>query len=116
MAPRDLWTKEDLDMLVHKRDVEKKKFILIAAEMGRPEGSCWRRYVQIAGRRPRPATPRRVKPEHVPVHRELGIETFVHMQAVLFDPAGILGNKRRSGDLHTYRMPITLAKVLHETP
>lgn len=116
MAPRDLWSQADLDLLVHKREVEKKKYPVIAQEMGRPEGSCWRRYMQIAAARD-PAPSIVPEPKHrrgVPFHQQLGIETYTHMQAVLWDPAGRLGNKRRMADLHTYRMPITLAKVFHE--
>lgn len=111
MAPKDLWTQADLDLLVKKREIENKKFIDIALEMNRPEGSCWRRYTQIAAaREPAPS----IVPEprqRIPFHRQMGIETYVHLQAVLWDPAGRLGNKRRQADLHTYRMPITLAKV-----
>jgi hypothetical protein len=115
MAPRDLWSQADIDVLVQKREVEKKKFSEIALEMGRPEGSCWRRYTQIvAAREPAPSIVPEPRPRRVPFHRQLGIETYTHMQAVLWDPAGRLGNKRRMTDLHTYRMPITLAKVFHE--
>lgn len=109
---KDLWSQDDLDLLVRKREAEKKTFIAIAKEMGRPEGSCWRRYVQIvAAREPAPSIIPEPKPRRIPFHRQLGIETFTHMQAVLWDPAGRLGNKRRLADLHTYRMPISLARV-----
>lgn len=113
MAPRDLWSQSDLDMLVHKREVEKKTFVEIAQEMERPEGSCWRRYTQIVtARDPAPSIVPEPKPRRLSFHQQLGIKTYTHMQAVLWDPAGRLGNKRRMTDLHTYRMPITLAKVL----
>jgi hypothetical protein len=112
MAPRDLWPQADLDLLVQKREVEKRKFVDIAAEMGRPEGSCWRRYTQIvAAREPAPSIIPEPRPRRLSFHEQMGIKTYVHMQAILFDPAGILGNKRLRTDLHTYRMPITLAKV-----
>jgi hypothetical protein len=112
MAPRDLWSQADLDLLVHKREVENKTYIEIAAEMSRPEGSCWRRYTQIvAAREPVPSIVPEPRPRRIPFHRQMGIETYTHMQAVLWDPAGRLGNKRRLTDLHTYRMPITLSKV-----
>lgn len=43
------------------------------------------------------------------LHRELGIETYVHMQAVLHVPLG--GFQREQVNAHWFRMPITLAKV-----
>ena len=111
MAPRDLWSQDDLDMLVRKREVENKTYIEIAQEMGRPEGSCCRRYTQIvAAREPAPSIVPEPKPRRIPFHRQMGIETYTHMQAVLWDPAGRLGNSRREVG-HSYRMPITLAKV-----
>jgi hypothetical protein len=112
MAPRDLWSQADLDLLVHKREVEKRKFIDIAEDMGRPEGSCWRRYVQIvAARAPAPSIVPEPRPRRIPFHQQLGIETYTHMQAILFDPAGRLGNSRLETSAHSYRMPITLSKV-----
>lgn len=46
-----------------------------------------------------------------PLHRKLGIETYVHMQAILGDPNGVRGNKRNQTFAHWYRYPVTLAKV-----
>ena len=47
-----------------------------------------------------------------PLHRRLGIETFVHMQAVLFDTNGRWNNSPdRNTFAHWYRVPVTLAKV-----
>lgn len=116
MAPRDLWTQADLDLLVHKREVEKKTFSDIAQDMGRPEGSCWRRYVQIAkAREPAPSIVPAQRPRRIPFHREMGIETYVHHQAVLHSP---FDGRRSAGWMkvqpvyaHWYRVPVTLAKV-----
>jgi hypothetical protein len=54
-----------------------------------------------------------------PLHRRLGIETYTHMQAVLFHPFD--GHKapprwllRHPVFSHWYRVPVTLAKVMHE--
>lgn len=121
MAPRDLWSQADLDLLVHKREVEKKKYPEIAQEMGRPEGSCWRRYTQIvAAREPAPSiVPETKHRRGVPFHRQLGIETYTHMQAVLCSPYdGRLGQgvKSQPVNSHWYRYPITLPKVFNETP
>lgn len=115
MAPRDLWSQADLDLLVHKREVENKKFIDIAAEMGRPEGSCWRRYTQIvAARDPAPSIVPEPKPRRIPFHEEMGIKTYTHMQAILCSPYdGRLGQgvKSQPVNSHWYRYPITLAKI-----
>lgn len=49
-----------------------------------------------------------------PLHRRLGIETFVHLQAVLFDPQaqGFGQGRNWAGtDQHWYRYPITLARI-----
>jgi hypothetical protein len=108
---RDKWEQSDLDLLTHKREVEKKTFIAIAEEMQRPEGSCWRRYTQIvAAREPAPSIIPADRPRRLSFHEQMGIKTYTHMQAILFDPAGRLGNSRREFG-HSYRMPITLAKI-----
>lgn len=44
------------------------------------------------------------------LHQELGIQTYVHMQAVLHVPLG--GFQREQVNAHWFRMPITLAKVI----
>ena len=46
-----------------------------------------------------------------PLHRKLGIETYIHHQAILCDPNGIRGNKSLQTNAHWYRMPVTLAKI-----
>jgi hypothetical protein len=110
---RDKWSAADLAILVCKRETEKKRFVQIAIEMERPEGSCWRRYTQIvAAREPAPSIAPEQKPRRIPFHRQMVIETYTHMQAILCDPNGIRGNKQVSNNAHWYRMPITLAKVL----
>jgi hypothetical protein len=107
---RDKWLQADLDLLVSKREVEKKTFVAIAVEMQRPEGSCWRRYVQIVAARGQIVVSRQ-KPRHIPLHEQMGIATYIHMQAILCDPNGIRGNKQVQNNAHWYRMPITLAKI-----
>lgn len=110
----DKWSQDDLKQLVHKREVERKSFAAIAVEMGQNEGSCGRRYREILAARvleePKPKPARRSTPLHV----ELGIETYVHQQAVLGEPGGLWGNKRSQSFSHWYRYPVTLPKVLHE--
>jgi hypothetical protein len=107
----DKWPPDDLKQLVHKREVEKKSFAAIAVEMGQNEGSCGRRYREIVAAR----LPDEIKPQprrrFAPLHVELGIETYVHQQAVLGEPGGLWGNKRNQSFSHWYRYPVTLAKV-----
>ena len=45
-----------------------------------------------------------------PLHRRLGIETYVHNQAVLCNPYEFRGGHRQM-NAHWYRYPVTLAKV-----
>lgn len=47
------------------------------------------------------------------LHRLLGIKTYVHHQAVLFDPLAQGGRGRNWArtDQHWYRYPVTLARV-----
>jgi len=110
----DKWSADDLKQLVHKREVERKSFAAIAVEMNQNEGSCGRRYREIVAARPAEERKPRAGRRPVPVHQELGIETYTHMQAILCDPSGTWGNKKRPAFAHWYRMPITLAKVFHE--
>lgn len=48
-----------------------------------------------------------------PLHRKLGIETYVHRQAILFDPQaqGQRGRNWERTDQHWYRYSVTLPKV-----
>jgi len=111
----DKWSADDLKQLVHKREVERKSFAAIAVEMNQNEGSCGRRYRQIVALRepdemPKPRSGRRP----VPLHEELGIETYTHMQALLFSPHDGrfgMGIKSQPMNAHWYRYPITLAKI-----
>lgn len=48
---------------------------------------------------------------NAPLHRRLGIETYVHRQAILCDPNGRHGNSRENTNDHTYRVNVTLSKV-----
>lgn len=112
----DKWSPDDLRQLVYKREVEKKSFAAIAVEMGQNEGSCGRRYREIvAAREPEEERPA-PRPGRRPalLHEELGIETYTHMQALLFSPHdgrfGV-GIKSQSMNSHWYRYPITLAKI-----
>ncbi len=112
----DGWSQADLDRLVTLREVEKKKFREIAAEMNRPEGTCFHRYTKIVrAREPSPSIVPEEKPRRVPLHEQLGIKTYVHMQAILHGP---FDGRRAGGALkgnyiqsHWYRVPVTLAKV-----
>lgn len=47
------------------------------------------------------------------LHRELGIKTYTHMQAVLHSPGGRFsrGVRNEQVNAHWYRMPVTLPKV-----
>jgi hypothetical protein len=116
----DKWSLEDLKQLVFKREVERKSFAAIAVELGQNEGSCGRRYREIIALRedqPLSAPAETEKSARRAVHKSLGIETFVHMQAILcspYDGRFGQGNKSQSMNAHWYRYPITLAKVFHE--
>lgn len=107
----DGWSQADLEELVYKREIERKCFRVIGDEMKRPLKTCYDRYVKVLRIRPAPPIVPDVKPRLVPLHEELGIETFVHRQAILCDPNGIRGNKSLQSGSHWYRMEITLAKV-----
>lgn len=50
---------------------------------------------------------------NAPLHRRMGIETYVHRQAVLFDPQAQGGRGRNwaNTDQHWYRYNVTLARV-----
>jgi len=110
----DKWSPDDLKQLVHKREVERKSFAAIAIEMGQNEGSCGRRYREIVAARP-PEEEVKPRRRRVPLlHVELGIETYTHMQALLFSPHdGRFGKGIKSQPMnsHWYRYPITLAKI-----
>lgn len=111
----DKWSPDDLKQLVYKREVERKSFAAIAVEMNQNEGSCGRRYREILAARVPEETPQpRGGRQPVPVHKELGIDTYTHLQAILCDPNGVRGVKQSQTNAHWYRMPITLAKVFHE--
>lgn len=113
----DTWSEADLETLVSKREIGRKTYKEIAAEMNRPWQTVYDRYVKIVKARP-PAESAVEAPSVVPLlreipplHKELGIETYVHMQAVLHTPVGGWP-KREQVNAHWYRMPITLAKVI----
>lgn len=106
----DKWSSADLERLVYLREIEKKTYPEIEDIMGFPEASCARRYRQIVAGRPPEEKPKR-RPYRVPEHVKLGIDTYTHLQAILFDSNGIWGNKRDRSFQHWYRVPVTLAKV-----
>ncbi len=111
----DTWSDADLETLVNKREIERRTYKEIAAEMNRPWQTVYDRYVKIVKARPAAALEApSVVPllrEIPPLHKELGIETYVHMQAVLHTPVGG-GMHREQVSAHWFRMPITLAKVI----
>lgn len=47
-----------------------------------------------------------------PLHRRLGIETYVHLQAILTDPNGRRGNSRENTNDHLYRVKVTLPRII----
>lgn len=111
MPIQSTWTSEDLATLMHKRNIERKPFEVIGTEMKRPRSSCsrvwWQHNVE-----PEIAAPSIVSDESQPLHRELGILTFVHRQAVT-DYVG--GFNRETGQYfspHEYRARVTLPKVI----
>jgi hypothetical protein len=112
----DKWSLEDLKQLVYKREVEKKSFPAIAIELGQNEGSCGRRYREIVAlRKPEEEPQPRPGRRPTPLHEELGIETYVHQQAILHSP---FDGRRSAGWMkvqpvyaHWYRVPVTLARV-----
>lgn len=111
----DKWSPEDLKQLIYKREIEGKSFAAIAVELGQNEGSCGRRYRQLVALREPELTPKPRPGRRPPsLHEELGIETYTHMQALLFSPHdgrfGV-GIKSQPMNAHWYRYPITLAKV-----
>lgn len=106
----DTWTEPDLETLVHKREVEKKRWAVIASEMNRPLATCFHRYNAIRLARAPSIVPQ-PRPGPRPLHEQLGIRTFVHRQAILCDPNGRYGNSRENTNDHTYRVNVTLAKV-----
>lgn len=112
----DTFSQADLDLLVHKREVERKQFPTIGLEMNRPWKTCFDRYTKIVRLRERDEDIT-IVPAIVAgppsLHSELGIETFTHMQAVLHSPGGKYsrGIKGEQVNAHWYRMPVTLAKV-----
>ncbi|WP_441235638.1 hypothetical protein [Bradyrhizobium sp. 930_D9_N1_4] len=112
---RDQWSADDLKQLVHKREVEGKSYPEIAVEMSRNMGSVGRRYRELVAARPQIEEPKpRSGRRPALLHEELGIETYTHMQAILFSPHdGRFGKGIKSQPMnsHWYRYPITLAKI-----
>jgi hypothetical protein len=94
------WSAEDLARLVASRE-SGKRWADVATELNRPLPSCFDRYSRIVRERGPVATPVPSLPKFkaTPLHQELGIETYVHMQAIACDPRG------------RPFMPVTLAKV-----
>ena len=105
---KDGWSQEDLDTLVFKRETERKKWKVIAAEMNRPLKTCYDRYGKVLRLRPAPSIVPEEKPRSIRLHEELGIQTYVHRQAILSDPNGVWGSHSSN---HWYRVNITLPKV-----
>lgn len=111
----DTWTAKDLEDLAFKRDVERKRWNDIAAEMSRPRSSCFRRWLQM---QPIIGPVEVVAPPIVPrgLHAQLGIETTVTRVAVLGGPFRNVPSwdalNRVSSDNHLYRASVTLPKVL----
>jgi hypothetical protein len=110
----DTWTAKDLEDLAFKRDVERKRWDVIAVEMSRPRSSCFRRWTQMRS----VAIPVDiVAPPIVSrgLHAELGIETTVTRVAVLGGPFRNVPSwdamTRVSSDHHLYRASVTLPKV-----
>lgn len=117
----DTWPPADLDTLVYKREIERKKWGVIASEMSRPLGTCFHRYTKIARARD-PEIVAQPEQRKQSLHEELRIETFVHRQAVLCEPDGGRGRKGEYGsgydpinrcwsNNHLFRASVTLAKV-----
>lgn len=109
-----LWSEADLELLVEKREIEGKKWHVIAAEMSRPLGTCSDRYYRIVRAR-EPAPSIIPEPRKPSLHEEMGIETQVYRVPVLDDPR--LGRRYDQigcawSHQHRYRESITLAKVL----
>ena len=44
-----------------------------------------------------------------PLHEQLGIQTYTHMQVILRD--SMPGRKQVNSSAHWYRMPVTLPKI-----
>lgn len=109
----DTFTQADLDLIVFKREVERKQFPLIGREMNRHWKTCFHRYTRIVKQRIEPAIVPKVRTRRPTLSQELGIETYVHLQAVLHSPGGRYsrGIRGEQVNAHWYRMPITLAKV-----
>lgn len=108
----DTWSDDDLDLLVFKRGKERKKWSVIASEMNRPLGTCFHRYNKIMQEsEPAPSIVPEPKPRKLSLHEELGIKTFVHRQAILFDPHGSKGRNWERTDAHWYRYNVTLARI-----
>lgn len=108
----DGWSQDDLDSVVYKREVERKKWHIIATEMGRPLKTCYDRYGKVLRLRPAPVFVEPApKPKPLSLHEELGIQTYVHRQAILCDPNGVHGSRSTKCGFHWFRVEITLAKV-----
>lgn len=60
------WTEAQLEEMIFKREVEKKRWCVIARELGRPVATCTYQFRQYEDSRPkRNVEPRRIAPEHV---------------------------------------------------
>jgi len=111
----DTFSQVDLDLLVHKREIERKQFPAIGLEMNRPWKTCFDRYTKIVRLREKEEGTTIVpsQPVRNSLLEDFGIKTFTHMQAILHSPGGKYsrGIKGEQVNAHWYRMPVTLAKV-----
>lgn len=108
------WTAADFEALILKREIEHKKWRVIAVEMGQPLGSCFDHYRRIMKARAPSIVPE-ATPIRLNFHQQLGIATQVYRVAVLddqrmgrrYDNIGCAWNHQ-----HNYRESITLARVV----
>lgn len=101
---------EDLAAIVHKREIEHKKFEVIAAEIGRNVSSIHRRYQEILRARGEPVKAAPVeKQRRVMPHELLGIRTIEHLQATLDYRCGFDKERGEYFSPHCFRERVTLS-------
>lgn len=97
-VPPSKWSEQDLALLVQKRQ-SGQRWKQIAEEMKRPLPSCFDRYSKIVRSQRMETSIVHESPVNLPFHQQLGIKTYVHLQAMACDPRG------------RAFMPVTLARI-----
>lgn len=107
---QDKWTPAELEALIVKRRVEGKTWQQISRELGKPLQSCHRRAQALLSALPHIEAP--TIATELPLHVQLGIETYQVKRAVTDYVGGFDRTRGQYFSPHEYRAVVTLPRVL----